>query len=598
MSSRDRFLQQLGSIERLWPRIQHALEERNCFAAFRGELSALLTSMEGLRDGDDAGDTRAELSLLLARYRVDAILEAADTVYRGHESYAVRGASLATAVRSLRALLGVDEAPPVAAFPEMHVPRAVVVGETFRVEVRTREKAPEAGAKPLFFGRKGSAPIDLEVEIVVSRGLEARGAKVAVLRVPDAADSATLVFEVVASTVGEAHVHVELRRDGVALTTLRSPVLVRSKEQAEELPFARIEAVRTATVESPPAARRGVVLRLHAAVETAEKRFWRVDLSGDESLVPSPVSDILELRADAQAMLGDLCRSMHALLPTTEPESRELRLTRLAAIFGESLLPEGVRRALLDLPEGTSLHIESDDAWAPWEAVALEGPAGAIFLGERFAVSRWLRQGSLRQTIHRGRATLVAPRRSTLDVTAERRALEAISGGDMSTLERLSEVQACWLPSEPRHGFLHFACHGTVSASRAFGADLTLDDGPIHPLDVPRRSDGPLASSCVFLNACEVGLQERTLTGHGSWAEAFLGAGATAVVAPAWSILDSAAARFVEPFYGGLAEGKTVGESARTARLATRKAGDPDRLAYAVYASPWATLAPRTEQRA
>jgi len=94
-----------------------------------------------------------------------------------------------------------------------------------------------------------------------------------------------------------------------------------------------------------------------------------------------------------------------------------------------------------------------------------------------------------------------------------------------------------------------------------------------------------------FLNACEAGTPGRGLTGHGGWAEVFLEAGAAVVVAPSWSIETGFAARFAAHFYKVLGEGRTAGAAARDTRLTMRGEGDPDRLAYAVYASPWAQLA-------
>ncbi len=61
---------------------------------------------------------------------------------------------------------------------------------------------------------------------------------------------------------------------------------------------------------------------------------------------------------------------------------------------------------------------------------------------------------------------------------------------------------------------------------------------------------------------------------------------------PLWKVRDSLALAFAETFYNELAQGKTLGEAAQSARLHVRgqKAGAPAWLAYTVYGHPNARI--------
>lgn len=242
------------------------------------------------------------------------------------------------------------------------------------------------------------------------------------------------------------------------------------------------------------------------------------------------------------------------------------------------------------MPEGTALHIEAEDPWVPWEMSSL-GTSG--FLGERFAVTRWLRSGSPWERLAGGRAVLVAPSMNPpLQVNDERVALRGISGdGPLELRTALETMRA--IAATDAIGFLHFACHGLAEPAAPLGGRLALEGGELRPVDVGAAD--ALAGACVFLNTCEAGIEARTLSGHGGWANAFLlRAGVGAFVAPSWSVGDRVASMFARGFYRHLTDGRTVGEAARIARTQVRDrvgAGNPDRLAYAVYASPTARLA-------
>ncbi|MCP4534869.1 MAG: CHAT domain-containing protein, partial [Delftia sp.] len=266
------------------------------------------------------------------------------------------------------------------------------------------------------------------------------------------------------------------------------------------------------------------------------------DLVGSDGLLPGPCQGTVELPVEVDGLLHALCTKIDELGNLEKAAARSQRLRNIGSELGQVLLPASIRQALANhttLPAATALHIASTDLWAPWELIWL----GGAFLGEHFAVTRWLREGGLRHTLAGGRAVLVAPASSQLGVSDERRALTELSGGAPQELCTVAEVQRL-VGGDRQVGFLHFACHGRAEERDPLGGKLGLDGGLLQPVDVQITDygRGPLARACVFLNACQAEQPGTTLSGHAGWAKRFLRAGATVFVAPSWSVHDVAAA--------------------------------------------------------
>jgi CHAT domain-containing protein len=92
----------------------------------------------------------------------------------------------------------------------------------------------------------------------------------------------------------------------------------------------------------------------------------------------------------------------------------------------------------------------------------------------------------------------------------------------------------------------------------------------------------------VFLNACESGRIEPSLTTWGGWPSAFLKAGAGAFVGISWPVHEKPAAAFTEVFYEAVLDGETLSDAATAARSAIKDMGDASWLAYKVYGHPFA----------
>jgi CHAT domain-containing protein len=150
---------------------------------------------------------------------------------------------------------------------------------------------------------------------------------------------------------------------------------------------------------------------------------------------------------------------------------------------------------------------------------------------------------------------------------------------------------------------LHLALHGQYDAagdqegivlltrSSATGAPMAQF---LTPAEVENGAldHGPL----VFLNACQVGTDERVLGDYAGFASTLLRIGATAVVAPLWNIRDDVASTVAKRFYAATLgpEAVPVAEVVRALRATYTeravRAGDPTLhatlVAYQVFGHP------------
>jgi CHAT domain-containing protein len=88
----------------------------------------------------------------------------------------------------------------------------------------------------------------------------------------------------------------------------------------------------------------------------------------------------------------------------------------------------------------------------------------------------------------------------------------------------------------------------------------------------------------VFLNACQVGMAGETLGQYGGMAQAFVEAGASAVIAPLWSVKDDVARDISLRFYQAVFSGTSPAEFLRAERARPSESGT--NLAYVLYGHP------------
>ncbi|HEX9370077.1 MAG TPA: CHAT domain-containing protein, partial [Roseiflexaceae bacterium] len=157
------------------------------------------------------------------------------------------------------------------------------------------------------------------------------------------------------------------------------------------------------------------------------------------------------------------------------------------------------------------------------------------------------------------------PLLDALDELGERAAVEFLFPPTLKALTaRLRDKKA-----PPVH-VVHFDGHGVYDASLGLGYLLFEDDQ--HKSDgVDANRLGTLLNQCgvplMVLNACQSAAQEEA-NPYASVAARLIRAGVGSVLAMNYSVLVVAARKFVEAFYGGLADGLAVGRAVDEGRYA------------------------------
>jgi CHAT domain len=229
-------------------------------------------------------------------------------------------------------------------------------------------------------------------------------------------------------------------------------------------------------------------------------------------------------------------------------------------------------------PRRPTVLLLSEEAYVPWELASMPVPidvSTAGFLGAQTTIGRWV--------LAADRPSLPPPRLVHVDgmiVISGRyempgwSRLEHAEAEAATLVERYHAVEVdavtdkvvgCLL-GDPAADVLHFSLHGKYDPGTAKQGLILIDGEVIDPLVV---KGGSLAEApLVFLNACQVGTGQETLGDYAGLAESFLFAGASAVVAPLWSIDDGAASALAERFYARAFAGEPIAEIVRAERAA------------------------------
>jgi CHAT domain-containing protein/tetratricopeptide (TPR) repeat protein len=138
----------------------------------------------------------------------------------------------------------------------------------------------------------------------------------------------------------------------------------------------------------------------------------------------------------------------------------------------------------------------------------------------------------------------------------------------------------------PGCGVLHLACHGMFRVDNPMFSSLKVGDGWLAASDVIRLD---LAGALVTLSACESGRNE-IYTGDElmGLTRAFLGAGATTLVASLWLVQDQTTAKLMEHWYENLSEGVGRATALRNAQLALK-----DEYPHPYYWAPFVLIGQR-----
>ena len=229
-------------------------------------------------------------------------------------------------------------------------------------------------------------------------------------------------------------------------------------------------------------------------------------------------------------------------------------------------------------PRRPTVLLLSEEAYVPWELATMPvpiEPTTLAFLGAQVTIGRWVLATERPpmpppRLVHVNGMIVVSgryemPGWSRLE-HAEAEAATLVKRYHAVEVDAVTDKIVGCLLGNPAADVLHFSLHGKYDPGTAKQGLVLVDGEIIDPLVV---KGGSLAESpLVFLNACQVGAGQETLGDYAGLAESFLFAGASAVVAPLWSIDDGVASALAERFYARAFAGDAVAEIVRAERAA------------------------------
>ena len=311
----------------------------------------------------------------------------------------------------------------------------------------------------------------------------------------------------------------------------------------------------------------------------------RADLSQNQQIVSTALG---KLRSKGGESRKPTTRHVRAGMQSRVP----LELERTGKYAFGQLIPMKIQYHLENsLADHLRLDIDERLIDLPWELIH----DGTDFLCLRYAVGRRLVSTqnfqSPRRRVKFARNTRVlviadptsdlpAAKREGLDVGELLRTrcgmtVDSFVSGDMRKKDFLLCLQ--------EYDILHFAGHASHHASSPDESCLHFSDGEIQAFEIERflPSHPP---AVVFLNACWSAEELRNPNSYTPMmrglGRTFLYAGVTAFLGYLVPIPDDAATRFAHTFYEGIAQGQTIGESLRRARIESRDPKSPENLIW------------------
>ena len=260
-------------------------------------------------------------------------------------------------------------------------------------------------------------------------------------------------------------------------------------------------------------------------------------------------------------------------------------------------------------PRPLDILLLTEEAYVPWELAWVDEPFDSTaphYLGAQANVGRWILDEGTTPTdpprqVHASTMAVVwgvytSPTLERLEA-AEEEARIIQDRYKAASIDAQPDLVYPLLGGAPPSDILHFAVHGKYDPQGAGEGIYLVSGPPIDPFQI-RGSDLSTRSPFVFLNACQVGAGQNLLGNYGGIAQAFLRIGASAVVAPLWSIDDKIAQKIALAFYQSAlgsdddangngdagSEHPAVADLLRQARAAAGQS--PTYLAYQFYGHP------------
>jgi hypothetical protein len=299
-----------------------------------------------------------------------------------------------------------------------------------------------------------------------------------------------------------------------------------------------------------------------------------------------------EVRADLSqnqqlliSALGSVRGSPRVKLPEKPPETMASELERAGKYAYGHLIPARIQM-LLENCSADHLQLDIDERLIdlPWELIH----DGTDYLCVRYAVGRRLLSDQ----------AFAPPQRYPKSANETRVLVVADPTGDLPAAKQEGQLIAqllrerCgmqvdgptskltkkdFLLSLRDYEIIHFAGHASHDPSSPDESCLVLSDGEIQAFEIARfiASRSPVV---VFLNACWSAEELRDPESYSPMirglGRTFLFSGVNAFLGYLVPVPDASATRFALEFYSALAQGQTIGESVRLARILSRATDD------------------------
>jgi CHAT domain/Ternary complex associated domain 7 len=448
-------------------------------------------------------------------------------------------------------------------------------------------------------------PLALEVGTVIDilvqpkRGFVIEGSAERSLTISAATETLPVQFKLRAKELGVGQIRVLVFHSGVALgvLTLVPTVVEPSRETTPTERGTHTAALAPTSVRLPDLS----LLIEETRVDGVRGFFMRISASDPNANLNLMKYGPIRFETDPGTYFEKLYADIEEY-PLETPTDRAIAVEQLAAkgsnLF-QTLVPKEARQKLWELRDKiTTVFIQSEEPWIPWELCKLVGEEhGSIvegpFLCEAFDLTRWIPGTGLKQTLTLNNIALVVPSDSGLAFAAtEGDFIKSLAGGS----HQVASISADFLNlnealASGKYDAWHFTGHGAKRDPDPNRSIMYLEaDQTFSPYNIAGRVQNlGKAQPLVFINACQIGQSGMSLTDIGGWARQFLSAGAGAFVGAYWSVYDEHAYNFARELYNRLLGGLSIGRAAREARLAIKN-GDPTWLAYTIFADPLATV--------
>lgn len=472
-------------------------------------------------------------------------------------------------------------------------PEHVVVGETRSLLVSILVSA--SGARALPMALQPGAAVDLVLQ--VKRGFVSEGASEARLVVTED-EPLPVQFKLMATEAGVGKLRVLAFHEGQALGAISLASQVSGaaiQTSAAESHAARLDVP---SIISPDLTLL-ILEHLHQGEPAFTVRLHAQDPHLGLNFKPfGPIA----LKSDPRGIFNSFFQDIEQLKVRT-PQDRANTLHRLGqrgSWLFETLFPAELRTLMWSLRKRIrTVQIQSEEPWIPWEMCRLQTEEGGRivegpFFCEAFELTRWMPGIRKVTELALSRIAVIAPKVSDLPLAKAEEAYLLSLANQERQVETVPADYLDVIEALAQGGYeaIHFTGHGIFRDPDPNRSCILLEaNEELRPTDIAGRTRNlGAAHPLVFLNACQSGRSELSLSDIGGWAAQFLRAGAGAFLGSYWSIYDQGAYQFAQSFYDSLLSGKTVAQSAWVAREVVKAKGDPTFLAYTVFAEPSAQI--------